>query len=146
MKEQLWESIKLMLWAWTMGRGETLPEGFREVLDKVEELLEEAAEGEKTQAGAADAPLRPETEEEKPEKPARREPKTGGQEPGPLAAALLDYMQSRELNASRVAGDLGCGSQTLRDILTGRRTPSRRVENAIRGYLETRGQEAPGAE
>ena len=57
MKEQLWESIKLMLWAWTMGRGETLPEGFREVLDKVEELLEEAAEGEKTQAGAADAPL-----------------------------------------------------------------------------------------
>lgn len=62
MKEQLWESIKLMLWAWTMGRGETLPEGFREVLDKVEELLEEAAEGEKTQAGAADAPLWPETE------------------------------------------------------------------------------------
>ena len=92
MKEQLWESIKLMLWAWTMGRGEKLPEGFREVLDKVEELLEEAAEGEKTQAGAADAPLRPETEGEKPEKPARREPKTGGQEPGPLAAALLDYM------------------------------------------------------
>ena len=71
MKEQLWESIKLMLWAWTMGRGEKLPEGFREVLDKVEELLEEAAEGEKTQADAADAPLWPETEGEKPEKPAR---------------------------------------------------------------------------
>ena len=68
------------------------------------------------------------------------------EEPDPLAARLLDYMKSRELNASRVAKDLGCSDQTLRNILTGKTSPSGRVTKAIGGYLAARGQEAPGAE
>ncbi len=103
MKRNTWESIRLMLWAWEMGSGTTLPEGLREVLEKAEE-------------------------------------------PDPLAARLLDYMKSRELNASRVAKDLGCSDQTLRNILTGKTSPSGRVTKAIGGYLAARGQEAPGTE
>ncbi len=141
MKEHVWESVKLMLWGWTMGRGEPLPQGFREVLEKIEELLTEAGEG--PEDPGADA--RPRTAE-KAAKPAEKAPEAGGQEPDPLTATLLDYMKSRELNASRVAEDLGCSDQTLRNILTGKTNPSRRVSEAIRGYLEARGQEAPGAE
>jgi len=135
MKQEVWESIRLMLWAWELGSGTALPPGLRDVLDKAEELL----------AGAAETGALMGSGEE----PAKEAPAPGpetAEEPDPLAVRLLDYMKSRELNASRVAKDLGCNSQTLRNILTGKTAPSRRVEAAIRGYLETRGQEAPGAE
>lgn len=137
MKQNPWESIRLMLWAWELGSGTALPEGLREVLTKAEELLTDAAETD-APAGGGEQPAREATD--------RKPQAKAAEKPDPLAARLLDYMKSRELNASRVAKDLGCNSQTLRNILTGKTSPSGRVEAAIRGYLETRGQEAPGAE
>ena len=137
MKRNTWESIRLMLWAWEMGSGTTLPEGLREVLEKAEELLADAAEAD-APTGGGEAPAK---------KAPDRKPQTkAAEEPDPLAARLLDYMKSRELNASRVAKDLGCSDQTLRNILTGKTSPSGRVTKAIRGYLAARGQEAPGTE
>lgn len=137
MKRNTWESIRLMLWAWEMGRGTTLPEGLREVLEKAEELLADAAEAD-APTGGGEAPAK---------KAPDRKPQTkAAEEPDPLAARLLDYMKSRELNASRVAKDLGCSDQTLRNILTGKTSPSGRVTKAIGGYLAARGQEAPGTE
>ena len=137
MKRNTWESVRLMLWAWELGSGTALPEGLREVLEKAEELLADAAETDAPAGGG-----------EKPAKKALdRKPQTkAAEEPDPLAARLLDYMKSRELNASRVAKDLGCSDQTLRNILTGKTSPSGRVTKAIGGYLAARGQEAPGAE
>lgn len=137
MKRNTWESIRLMLWAWEMGSGTTLPEGLREVLEKAEELLADAAEAD-APTGGGEAPAK---------KAPDRKPQTkAAEEPDPLAARLLDYMKSRELNASRVAKDLGCSDQTLRNILTGKTSPSGRVTKAIGGYLAARGQEAPGSE
>lgn len=137
MKRNTWESIRLMLWAWEMGSGTTLPEGLREVLEKAEELLADAAEAD-APTGGGEAPAK---------KAPDRKPQTkAAEEPDPLAARLLDYMKSRELNASRVAKDLGCSDQTLRNILTGKTSPSGRVTKAIGGYLAARGQEAPGTE
>ena len=137
MKRNTWESIRLMLWAWEMGSGTTLPEGLREVLEKAEELLADAAEAD-APTGGGEAPAK---------KAPDRKPQTkAAEEPDPLAARLLDYMKSRELNASRVAADLGCSDQTLRNILTGKTSASGRVTKAIGEYLAARGQEAPGAE
>ena len=137
MKRNTWESIRLMLWAWEMGSGTTLPEGLRELMEKAAELLEGAAEAD-VPTGGGEAPAK---------KAPDRKPQTkAAEEPDPLAARLLDYMKSRELNASRVAKDLGCSDQTLRNILTGKTSPSGRVTKAIGGYLAARGQEAPGTE
>lgn len=137
MKQNPWESIRLMLWAWELGQGGALPQGLREVLEKAEELLADAAEAD-APTGGGEAPAK---------KAPDRKPQTkAAEEPDPLAARLLDYMKSRELNASRVAKDLGCSDQTLRNILTGKTSPSGRVTKAIGGYLAARGQEAPGAE
>lgn len=137
MKRNTWESIRLMLWAWEMGSGMALPEGLREVLEKAEELLADAAEAD-APTGGGEAPAK---------KAPDRKPQTkAAEEPDPLAARLLDYMKSRELNASRVAKDLGCSDQTLRNILTGKTSPSGRMTHAIGEYLAARGQEAPGAE
>lgn len=144
MKQNPWESIRLMLWAWELGQGGSLPQGLREVLEKAEELLEGAAEadaptgGGEAPTGGGEAPAK---------KALDRKPQTkAAEEPDPLAARLLDYMKSRELNASRVAVDLGVKPTTLRDILCGRRQPREKTLEAIRGYLAARGQEAPGAE
>lgn len=137
MKRNTWESVRLMLWAWELGSGTALPEGLREVLTKAEELLADAAETD-APAGGGEKPAR--------EAPDRKPQTKAAEEPDPLAATLLDYMKSRELNASRVAKDLGCSDQTLRNILTGKTSPSRRMTNAIGKYLAARGQEAPGAE
>lgn len=137
MKRNAWESVRLMLWAWELGSGTALPEGLREVLEKAEELLADAAEADTPQP-AQGKPAR--------EGSAQKPPTKAAEEPDPLAARLLDYMKSRELNASRVAKDLGCSDQTLRNILTGKTSPSGRVTKAIGGYLAARGQEAPGTE
>lgn len=137
MKQNPWESIRLMLWAWELGQGGSLPQGLREVLEKAEELLEGAAEAD-VPTGGGEAPAK---------KAPDRKPQTkAAEEPDPLAARLLDYMKSRELNASRVAVDMGVKPTTLRDILCGRRQPREKTLEAIRGYLAARGQEAPGTE
>lgn len=137
MKRNTWESVRLMLWAWGLGNGTALPEGLREVLEKAEELLADAAETD-APTGGGETPAK---------KAPDRKPQTkAAEEPDPLAARLLDYMKSRELNASRVAVDLGVKPTTLRDILCGRRQPREKTLEAIRGYLAARGQEAPGAE
>lgn len=137
MKQNPWESIRLMLWAWELGQGGSLPQGLREVLEKAEELLEGAAEAD-APTGGGETPAK---------KAPDRKPQTkAAEEPDPLAARLLDYMKSRELNASRVAVDMGVKPTTLRDILCGRRQPREKTLEAIRGYLAARGQEAPGAE
>lgn len=57
MKRNTWESIRLMLWAWELGSGTTLPEGLREVLEKAEELLADAAETD-APAGGGEAPAK----------------------------------------------------------------------------------------
>ena len=69
-------------------------------------------------------------------------------EPCAEAASLAEYLESRQVNVSAAAEEMGVGPITLRAAIRGESKPKARVKMAIRKYLEARGAwsgDAPAA-